>query len=127
MDHTETDGHVLAHVRTLARDHQAQVFLFHVVEGVSVQLFGREADDLEARSDVQFVSEMASELSKLGIKVQPVLGYGRVSNELVRLAGIHEIDLLVMGGHRHRGVTDLMFGTSISRVRHQLKIPVLVV
>ncbi|MGB2869009.1 MAG: Nramp family divalent metal transporter [Bacteroidota bacterium] len=127
VDHTETDGHILAHVRTLARDHQAQVFLFHVVEGVSVELFGKEADDQEVRSDEQFVTEMAIQLSETGLKVQPVLGYGRVSSELVRLAGVHEIDLLVMGGHRHRGITDLIFGTSISRVRHELTIPVLVV
>ena len=127
VDHTETDGHVLAHARTLAQDHKAEIFLFHIVEGVSVQLFGKEADDKEARSDVQFVAEMARQLSEMGLRVQPELGYGKVSSELVRLSELHEIDLLVMGGHRHKGVTDLIFGTTITKVRHQLKIPVLVV
>jgi manganese transport protein len=35
--------------------------------------------------------------------------------------------LLVMGGHGHRGIKDIIFGTSISKVRHELKIPVLIV
>ena len=44
----------------------------------------------------------------------------------VKAAG-KEVDLLVMGGHRHRGLKDLFFGASVSKVRHQLSIPVLVV
>ena len=127
IDHSEIDGRVLAHARTLAEQHRAEVFLFHVVEGVSVELFGTEADDLEARSDVSFIHEMARQLADTGLKVNPVLGYGRPARELVRLSELHQVDLLVMGGHRHKGLRDLVFGTSISKVRHRLKVPVLVV
>ena len=38
-----------------------------------------------------------------------------------------KIDLLLIGGHRHRGLKDIFFGASVSSVRHQLSIPVLVV
>ncbi|MBI3789170.1 MAG: universal stress protein, partial [Ignavibacteriales bacterium] len=57
----------------------------------------------------------------------PVLGYGNVPEQIVRLSKEHGIDLLVMGGHRHRGLKDIFFGASISKVRHALSIPVLVV
>jgi manganese transport protein len=127
IDHTSADGRVLAHAHTLAQQHHAQIFLFHVVEGVSVQLFGRDADDHEARSDVEFLHEIARQLQQTGIHVTPILGYGKVAKELVRLSGDTKIDILVMGGHRHSGIGDMMFGTSVSNVRHKLSIPVLVV
>ncbi len=127
VDHSEADGRVLAHARTLAQQHNAEVFLFHVVEGVSVQLFGREADDKEARSDVGFIQEIARQLAETGLRVNPLLGYGKPAKELVRLSVAHQVDILVMGGHRHQGLRDLIFGTSISKVRHRLKIPVLIV
>ena len=62
-----------------------------------------------------------------GIDVYPVLGFGNVPEQIVKFAKEREIDLLVMGGHRHRGLKDLVFGASISEVRHRLSIPVLVV
>ncbi len=127
VDHTEMDGRVLAHARTLALQHGAEVFVFHVVEGVSVQLFGREADDREARKDAEYIESIGRQLSGTGLTVQTALGYGRVPVELVRLSELHRVDILVMGGHRHQGLTDLVFGTSITKVRHRLKIPVLVV
>ncbi|HTP12149.1 MAG TPA: universal stress protein [Bacteroidota bacterium] len=46
---------------------------------------------------------------------------------MIKLSREGNIDLLVMGGHGHRGLKDLVFGTSVSKVRHGLKIPVLVV
>jgi manganese transport protein len=127
IDRTETDGRVLSHARTLAQQHRAEIVLFHIVEGVSVQLFGKEADDLEARSDETFIDEIARQLSDSGVAVRRVLGYGRVAKEIVRLVHANSVDILVMGGHRHTGIGDLMFGTTITKVRHELKIPVLVV
>jgi manganese transport protein len=127
IDRTETDNRVLSHARTLAQQHRAEIVLFHIVEGVSVQLFGTEADDLEARSDVTFIGEIARQLADSGVKVHRALGYGRVAKEIVRLADANAIDILVMGGHRHTGLGDLLFGTTITKVRHELKIPVLVV
>jgi manganese transport protein len=127
IDHTATDSRVLSHALTLARQNNAEIILFHIVEGVAVQLFGKEADDKEVRSDESFLHEIARQLQQSGMNVQPVLGYGKVAKELVRLSRENKIDLLVMGGHRHHGAQDLIFGTSISKVRHELSIPVLIV
>ncbi|MGA9365046.1 MAG: universal stress protein [Bacteroidota bacterium] len=56
-----------------------------------------------------------------------MLGFGRAPQQLVELAKKANINLLVMGGHRHQGLKDIFFGASITRVRHQLPIPVLIV
>jgi manganese transport protein len=111
----------------LARDHGASLFLFHVVEGVSGQLFGKEADDEEARRDRDRLEEIAGELRRGGIDATPLLGFGTVPGQLIRLSKESAVDLLVMGGHRHRGLKDIFFGASISKVRHALPIPVLII
>ena len=50
-----------------------------------------------------------------------------IPDELVRLSREHSIDILVMGGHRHRGLKDVLHGATISKVRHALPIPVLII
>lgn len=127
IDYGELDAKVLSHAQTMAKFHNATVYLFHVVEGVSGQLFGTEANDEEARRDKDRLEKIAEQLRVSGVEVNPILGYGRAPEQIVQLSKEHGIDLLVMGGHRHRGLKDVLFGASISKVRHALSIPVLVV
>ena len=49
------------------------------------------------------------------------------STELVNIAKEKGVDLVVMGGHGHRGLLDLVYGQTISTVRHDLKIPIVTV
>ncbi len=118
---------VLAHALSTARRHGAEVILFHVVEGVGGQLFGKQAFDDEARHDAETLEAIAEGLRQRGITARTMLGFGRVPKELIRLSNEAGIDLLIMGAHGHRGIKDLIFGASISEVRHALHIPVLVV
>jgi manganese transport protein len=127
IDYGAMDEKVVSHALMLARQHGAVMHLFHIVEGVSGQLYGKEAFDNEARRDKEDLEVIAEQLRTAGVPVQAALGYGRVPGELVRLAREHRIEVLVMGGHGHRGLKDILFGASISEVRHQLSIPVLVV
>lgn len=127
IDYGTLDEKVLSHAQSLARQNDATVFLFHIVEGVSGQLYGNEAYDDEARRDMEHLEAIASLMKAEGLKVQALLGFGNVPEQLVKLAVETEIDLLVMGGHRHRGLKDVLFGASISEVRHRLSIPVLVI
>ena len=127
IDYGEKDVKALSHAQTLAKQHGAIIYLFHVVEGVSGQLFGKKAYDDEARQDRERLEAIAQQFRNLGIEAQPVLGFGHVPRELVRLAKESQVDLLVMGGHGHRGLKDILFGATISKVRHALKIPVFVV
>jgi len=127
IDYSAMDSRVLSHAQTVAKQHGATIYLFHIVEGVSGQLFGKDAFDGEARDDMRHIEEVAAQLRATGVQAVPVLGYGRVPDPLVRLATEHQVDLLVMGGHGHRGLRDVFFGASISKVRHALSIPVLVV
>ncbi len=127
IDLGAVDAKVLAIAHQMARQNGASLVLMHVVEGVGGQLLGRNAYDDEARDDYEHLNHHAEELRQTGLEVEAILGFGRVPKEIVRLVNENEVDLLIMGGHGHRGLKDLLFGASISKVRHALKIPVMVV
>jgi manganese transport protein len=45
----------------------------------------------------------------------------------VRTARQVRPDLVVMGAHGHKGLKDIIFGTTINGVRHDLGVPILIV
>ena len=66
-------------------------------------------------------------LEKQGIKAESHLGFRRRNKEIVRIVKATNADLLVIGAHGHKGFKDWLYGATIDSVRHQLKIPVLIV
>jgi manganese transport protein len=123
---------MLAEAVELAKNYSADLVLLHVVEGVGGQWYGESTADLESREDHAYLRSLAERLRRdnegQGIgRIHVALGYGDVTRELVRLAKQENIDFLVVGGHGHRGVSDLVHGDTISGVRHDLKIPVLAI
>jgi manganese transport protein len=125
------DSPMLAEAITAARTHRAELILMHIVEGVGGQYHGSQADDIERRHDERYVDELtarlAHDLKDEVAGVRAVLGYGDVQRELIRIAKTESLDLLILGGHGHRGLSDLLRGTTIDGVRHNLSIPVLAV
>ncbi len=121
------DDAVLAQAAAVARTHAAQLLVIHVVEGFGAEFHGPEAADQESRSDREKISALATHLRSGGLSVESVLGYGNPADELVRIAGEHGLDLLVLGTHGHRFLADLALGRTVSPLLHRLTIPVLVV
>ncbi len=126
-----TNGVMLAQAIALARVHQARLVLMHVVEGVGGQWYGPQTGDLESRQDEAYLDHLAAGLHKdpatRDLPVETALGFGDVPGEIVRLSRESQVDLLVAGGHGHRGLADLIHGTTIGGVRHGLEIPLLAV
>jgi manganese transport protein len=101
--------------------------LIHVVESASAKLLGEASDDLESRKDEERLASYVSQLKERGHLVKGMLGYRNRKEEIVRIVRQENIDLLVMGAHGHAGMKDWIYGATINHVRHELKIPVLVV
>ena len=123
----DDDRKILSHALPLARQHDAIVCLFHVVEGAGGVMFGPDAYDAEAREDEQYLNQLAQSLGHRGVEVETFLGFGDVAKEIIRLVHEQHVDILVMGGHGHRGLGDIIFGSTIEPVRHGLEIPVVVI
>ena len=127
LGNADEDRAILSHAVALAKAYGASMCLFHIVEGIGGQVFGDSARDEEAREDLEYLKHISESIAVYNIESRYCLGYGQVAKELVRLVSEQQIDLLVMGGHGHRGIADLIFGSTITTVRHDLKIPVVVV
>ena len=127
-----SDASMLAEAVSLAKSHHAELLLMHVVDGVGGTWYGIQTGDSESREDEIYleslVHRLRSELREQDVPaVDAVLGYGDPSTELVNIAREKDVDLVVMGGHGHRGLLDLVYGQTISTVRHDLKIPIVTV
>jgi manganese transport protein len=97
------------------------------VESVPAKLLEKESDDLETRTDQQHLDFYVERFKQLGYNAIGVLGFNRRSREIVRIIKEANADMLVIGAHGHAGIKDWFYGQTIDAVRHELKIPVLVV
>ncbi|HED53929.1 MAG TPA: divalent metal cation transporter MntH [Phycisphaerales bacterium] len=132
LEAKKSDAGMLARAVDLARTHKAELVLIHIVEGVGGQWYGQQTGDLEAREDERYLEELASKLSTDSrddsiAGVHAVLGFGDVARELVRIVDDEHIDVLVVGGHGHKGLADVLHGQTIPGVRHGLDIPIFAV
>ncbi|MCX6211469.1 MAG: Nramp family divalent metal transporter [Bacteroidetes bacterium] len=108
--------------------HQATEFIFiHVVESATAKYLQESSDDIETRKDQARLDTYANALQLKGYKATTYLGYENRVKEIVGIVDAYEAKLLVMGGHRHQGWKDYIFGETIESVRHKVKIPVLIV
>jgi manganese transport protein len=121
------DAPMLADALTLAKAHSAELVLIHIVEGVGGQWYGEHTSDAESRSDDRFLSELANRIRVTWPEVRTVLGYGDVAKQIIKIARREKLDMLIIGGHGHRGLMDVFRGQTINGVRHGLTIPVLAV
>ncbi len=105
----------------------ANYLLIHIVETAGAKIMGGEIKDFETQSDEESLREYAADLIRAGYQCELSIGFGAPQKEIPKCVEQFNADLLVMGGHGHQTLKDWIFGTTISAVRHQLKIPVLIV
>ena len=106
---------------------ESRYILIHIVESASARMLGKQSDDLETRTDQERLSSYASSLEKSNYKAITRLGYINRSKEIVRIVEEEDAEILVIGAHGHSGLKDFIYGETVNSVRHELKIPVLIV
>jgi nucleotide-binding universal stress UspA family protein len=125
VEHSPADRTILDHVRQLATLTGAEVLLVHVADGWAARHFDqlklRESEEI--KTDREYLDRLAAELAPLRVSTE--LAMGDPADELIRLAEARQADLLAMSTHGHRFLNDLIRGTTVSKVRHMVKIPVL--
>ena len=128
LDHSPLDRLALSHAAGLAAQHHARLYLLHVEEGVTSQIYGSESSTVEVEAGRAYLDSLIESLSDMRIEVETAIRHNsRPRREIVGYAREIQADLLVMGAHGHGGLKDLIFGNTINPVRHQLNIPILVV
>jgi manganese transport protein len=126
LDFSEHDEKLLAYAIGQGKEN-THYLLIHIVESASARLFGDESDDYESRKDKERMDSYVSELQTRGFTAEGFLGYKNRAKEIVRIVKAVNADMLVMGAHGHTGIQDFIYGETVNTVRHELKIPVLIV
>lgn len=127
VENSAADRTIIDHVTKLARLTGAELLLVHVADG----WVARHFDDLklreseEMRNDRAYLEELRMDLTRQGFTVQACLALGDPATELIRAARDQHADLIAMSTHGHRFIKDVLLGATADRVRHLVKIPVL--
>ena len=127
IENSPADKTILRHVEALALLTGAELLLVHVADGFAARHFNdlelRESEEM--RDDRAYLDRLASELTAHEVSVTTELAMGDPASQLIRLAKARDADLIAMSTHGHRGLNDLLRGTTVNRVRHEVMIPVL--
>ncbi len=126
LDFSEYDAKLLASAIGQAK-RETQFLLIHVVESASAVLHGKETADYESEKDKEQLDFFVSQLNERGFDAVGKLGFRNRVKEIVRLVKENDADMLVIGAHGHTAIKDFIYGETVNAVRHELKIPVLVI
>jgi universal stress protein A len=127
VENSPADRTILAHVSELARLTGAELLLVHVADGWAARNFDelklRESEEMQ--SDRKYLDQLHDDLEARGFKVETRLAMGDPATELIKATEEQGVDLIAMSTHGHRFVKDILLGATADRVRHLVKVPVL--
>ena len=126
LDFSEKDQKLIAFAIGQGKENTRYI-LVHVVESASAKLLGTDSDDYETRKDKERMDWYVNQLQQLGYAAEGHLGFRNRAKEIVRIVKELNADMLVAGAHGHTGLKDFIYGETVNTVRHELKIPVLIV
>jgi nucleotide-binding universal stress UspA family protein len=127
VENSNADRTILSHVSELARLTGAELLLVHVADGWAARNFDqlklRESEEM--RSDRAYLEQIRSDLVARGLTVTTKLAMGDPATELIKTAEEQKVDLIAMSTHGHRFLSDIVLGATADKVRHLVKVPVL--
>jgi nucleotide-binding universal stress UspA family protein len=127
VENSDADKTILAHVSELARLTGAALLLVHVADGWAARNFDhlklRESEEMKIDRD--YLDRLRTEFEAAGLTVDTRLALGDPATELVKVSEEQGVDLIAMSTHGHRFVKDVLLGATADKVRHLVKVPVL--
>jgi len=129
LENSAYDAGILQHVRELARLCNASMVLIHVADGWAARhvntLSLRESE--EVQKDRAYLDALCETLHADGFEADSILAGGDPATEITSAAEREQCDLIAMATHGHRGLQDVIYGTTANDVRHRTMVPVLMV
>lgn len=127
IENSAADQTILEHVSSLAQVTGAALLLVHVADGFAARHFDdlklRESEEM--KQDRAYLERLQRELVSRGLTVDVELAKGDPATELIRMTRDRSVDLIAMSTHGHRFLSDVLFGATADKVRHLVRIPVL--
>jgi len=127
LENSKADEAILRHIRPLAKLMGASLLLMHVADGWVARNYEQLnlAESDEMKQDRAYLERVTKEFEAEGFEVRHVLAMGEPSDEIIKFARKHHVDLIAMSTHGHRFISDLLYGSTADKVRHLVDVPVL--
>ncbi len=125
LDGTPTDRVIIEHIKKLAHVMHSRVALLHVADGWAARKFGPDAVSAEITHDKEYLEKVKTEFQSEGIQTEADLAYGEPAEEIIKWVQVKGCELVAMTTHGHRFLADLFLGTTATRVRHRINVPLL--
>ncbi len=126
VDFSKDDRNTIRHA-LIQGGKEANYYLIHIVETAAARYLGSNTMDHETQADKENLEKYKLNLADLGYIATIHIGFGATANQIAEIVNENKIELLVMGAHGHKGLKDLIFGTTVDSVRHKVIIPVLII
>lgn len=126
VDFSEADQQALQHAIDLGGK-DAEYTLVHIVETVGAMIYGNNVSDHETTIDQELLHAYHKKLYDKGFNVHTQLGFGKPGKAISKIVNEGQFDLLIMGTHGHHTFKDLLFGTTVDKVRHEISIPLFII
>jgi nucleotide-binding universal stress UspA family protein len=127
VENSPNDQVILNHIQELVLLMHARLLLVCVAHGWVARNFDqlqlRESEEM--RRDREYLIRLSEELRGKGMEAEYILAYGEPSDEIIKIAREHQVDLIAMTTHGHRFISDILYGSVSHDVRHAVEIPVL--
>ncbi len=129
LDHSPADDALLPRIKDLALLTQAGIVLLHVSTGWAAQWQDNLnlSDSEEMRGDREYLEAVRTRLSAEGYRVTARHASGQPADAILKTARAEDCDLIAMTTHGHRFLSDLIHGTTITKVRHESDVPIFLV
>ena len=127
LEYSAADETILNHIKPLARMTRAKLLLLHVADGWVARNYAKLklAESEEMKQDRIYLEKCRQQLESEGFECDAVLAMGEPSDEIIKVAQSHGVDLIAMSTHGHRFLKDILFGATADKVRHAVQIPVI--
>ena|SRR5688572_2794254 len=139
-DFSPSANHAAALARDEAKSHGGEILLLHVVDlpiayGPDTALIVSGPNntapvgmrEYALRSAKEHLQDLALRIGADGVAVSTFVIVGRPVDEIVKFAGEHEVDVIVMGTHGRTGIRHLFAGSVAERVVRSSRVPVMTI
>src|SRR5205814_9187701 len=112
----EPDESVVHFLRRAQLAPETELVSVHVAESAASRWLGEQSHDSESREALATLETLPRQFGDLGTRSTVRLGLGDPAREIARIVREERADLLVTGSHGHSGLSDVVFGATVSRV-----------
>jgi len=127
IDFSGNEDKLLNESLRFLRPGETHLVLLHVVESPVARTLGAEGEDYETQSDKARLEKLAGFMRQAGFETDYQLGTGDPTSELARMINNGKMDMVIVGSHGHAGVSDLIHGSVINNLRHQIRVALTII